>query len=209
MKSLQRHSLVLLAILVASICPLRARADEAEEAKHVHFLLAVDTVTPGTRELGLDLDRDRVLDTIRQAMKSVGYTEGANGRYSIRVLQGKDMTEKNVLDYFRTLNPAPGDTLVFYYTGHGGFYPEKGHLLAMYNQNKRRADVDRKELLSAMARHNPRAMIVLTDCCASSDVPIIPGGSKATAPDPKKKVPLQATGKGEVFRDLFFRARRD
>ncbi len=186
----------------------------SDEAAHVYFLLAIDTVTPNAKALGLDLDRDNFAAAIRGAMKSLGYKEGPGGRYSIRILQDGEMSEKMVLDYFRKLKASPQDTLVFYYTGHGGFYPEKGHLLAMRNyydlktgRQTKYAVVDRKELLAAMARHNPRAMIVLTDCCASTQLPLVPGGDKKTPPDMNRKPVLNGNGQGELLRDLFFKSR--
>jgi hypothetical protein len=119
-----------------------------------------------------------------------------------------------VLDHYRKLKVQDNETLVFYYTGHGGFYPEKGHLLAMRNfydlgggkQLVKYATVDRKELLVAMARHNPRGIIVLTDCCASSNVPVF-SAARINPPKPDFKAKLKGQGKGEVFRDLFFRTR--
>src|SRR5262249_16701341 len=114
---------------------------------------------------------------------------------------------------FRKLKVGPNETLVCYYTGHGGFHPEKGHLLAMRNfynvqggKQVKYASVDRKELLGAMGRYNPRGIIVLTDCCASSEMPIR-SGAKIDAPDMKFKGKLQGKGKGEVANDLFFRMR--
>jgi hypothetical protein len=144
-------------------------------------------------------------------MQALGYKEGPQGRYTVTVLDGGDMSEKTVLDYYRRLKVRDNETLVFYYTGHGGFYPEKGHLLAMrnfYNENGKSltkfATVDRKELLAAMARHHPRAMIVLTDCCASTEVPLL-SATRIKPPSPTFKSKLKGDGKGEAFRDLFFR----
>ena len=152
MKSLQRHSLVLLAILVASICPLRARADEAEEAERVQFLLAVDTVTPGAQTWARFGSRSRA------GHDSASHEKRGLHRGGQRPLQHSGVARqrhdrKNVSWTISAHSTRPlGDTLVFYYTGHGGFYPEKGHLLAMYNQNKRRPLMfNRKELLSAIA----------------------------------------------------------
>ena len=200
-----------LAILIAVFVP-SVYAQPPSEASRVHFLLAIDTVDRSSKALGLDLDRDHVKKVIHDSMKALGYPEGPQGRYTDRTLEGNEMTQKMELDHNRRLIVGENVTLVFYYTGHGGFYPEKGHLLAMRNyynidgkQWTKYATVDRKELLAAMSRHNPRAIIVLTDCCASTDVPVY-SGVRLKAPNPAFKTNLKGQGKGEVFRDLFFRS---
>src|SRR4051812_2615817 len=83
-----------------------AQAPTGDEAAHVYFLLAIDTVTPNSKSLGLDLDRDNFASTVRGAMKNLGYKEGPGGRFSIRILQDGEMSEKMVLDYFRKLKAS-------------------------------------------------------------------------------------------------------
>lgn len=192
-----------------------ARAQgQPQEADHVHFVIAADTTDPSADVLGLDLDRDSIKKVIADAMQACGYREGSNGKYTITILDGARMSEKSVLDHFRKLKVGHNETLVFYYTGHGGFYPDKGHLLDMRNfynlgggkQIRKYATVDRKELLAAMGRHDPRAIIVLTDCCASTKIPVF-SATKIDQPDRQFKALLNAGGKGEVARDLFFRTR--
>lgn len=201
--------LVMAAVLaLATAAPSRGQ----DLADRVHFLIVADTVDRYANTLGLDLDRDRMKKVIQDTMSAHGYKEGA--KYTIAVLDANRMTEKNVLDYYRQLKVGTNETLVFYYTGHGGFHPEKGHLLAMRNfyteemgkTSVKYASVDRKELLGAMGRHQPRAIVVLTDCCASSDLPIL-SATKIQPPDHDFKGKLQGQGKGEIAKDLFFRAK--
>lgn len=204
------RTLLLVAYLaVSSLWNQTPRSHAQEEAGRVHFLLAVDTIDRFYKALGLDLDGKNIEDTIRWAM---GKQNIPADRYTIKVLSGTQMTEKAVLDFYRRLKIGPNDSLVFYYTGHGGFYPDKGHLLNMRaffrgQEGYKRADIDRAELVAAMARHQPRSIIVLTDCCASSNLPIVAGGVRRKIPDVKNKPPLNENGDGSVFRDLFFRSR--
>ena len=201
------------ALLFCSNVP-GAHGQQPKEAERVHFLLATDTRDASAKTLGLDLDRDNMKKIIGDSMKACGYQEGSKGKYTITVHDATQMSEKMVLDHYRKLKVGDNETLVFYFTGHGGFYPEKGHLLAMRNfynlgggkQLIKYATVDRKELLMAMARHNPRGIIVLSDCCASSDVPVF-SAARINPPNPAFKAKLKNQGKGEVFRDLFFRTR--
>ena len=151
----RRATWPILAIAMALAIPLLAQGQTPTEAARVHFLLAVDTQDRSSKALGLDLDRDNIKKIIHDSMQALGYKEGPLGRYTITVLEGLGMSEKTVLDHYRQLKVGANETLVFYYTGHGGFYPEKGHLLAMrnfYNENGKAltkfATVDRKELLT-------------------------------------------------------------
>ncbi len=111
------------------------------------------------------------------------------------------MTEQDVLDHYRKRRFKPTESLVCYFTGHGGFSPEKGHQLAMH----RGSDLARQELLAAMGRDKPRAVIVLTDCCANAST-AVPTGFKLNAPDPLFRKQLTKRGGGEVARDLFFKS---
>lgn len=190
-----------------------AFAQVVREADRVHFLLAVDyPYARAAESLGLDLDGYNMKKAIQDAMRANGFTEGPDGKYTITVLDGRNLSEKLVLEHYRRLKIGENETLVFYYTGHGGFDPEKGHMLAMRNFYKldkgnevqQHSRVDRKELLVAMARHHPRAMVVLTDCCSTGGVQFLPG-EEVVVPDPAFNKRLKGAGKGEVFRDLFFR----
>src|SRR5260370_14982293 len=128
----------ILAALLALAIPMcfdvpGAHGQQPKEAERVHFLLAIDTRDKIAKALGLDLDRDNMKKIIGDSMQACGYQEGPKGKYTITVLDATLMSEKTVLDHYRKLKVGDNETLVFYFTGHGGFYPEKGHLLAMRN----------------------------------------------------------------------------
>src|SRR4029078_4426141 len=72
--------LILLAITASA-----AHGQAAKEADRVHFLLAIDTVDGAANALGLDLDRDRMVKAIHDSMKTLGYQEGPNGKYTITI----------------------------------------------------------------------------------------------------------------------------
>src|SRR3990167_2859748 len=110
-------TLLSLAFLLAFL-PTPTSAQNADEAGHVYFLLAVDSLDSLADRLGLDLDGKHMADVIRWAMKEKGFAEGPGGRFTIKLVDGREFSEKVVLDYFRKLRPGPKDTLVFYFTGH-------------------------------------------------------------------------------------------
>jgi hypothetical protein len=201
-----RYPAVLL-VLAALAVPARG-----SEAAHVHILVVADTAAGGARALGLDLDGKNVVQVLRWALQKQGLEEGPTGRYDITLLEGARATEKDIFDYYRHLRLQPNETLVFYFTGHGGFYPDRGHRLNVRNllqvgRGRFRAypaEVDRSDLLAAMGRHHPRALIVLTDCCASTDFPTINREIKVVKENDLPEVPLKGDGDGAVLRQLFF-----
>jgi hypothetical protein len=78
------------------------------------------------------------------------------------VFTGSKVTAEKILAYYAALQTQPSETLVFYYSGHGGLKAGKGHFLAL-----RAGHLYRKDLLAAMTKHQPRLVVVLTDCCAN------------------------------------------
>jgi hypothetical protein len=82
------------------------------------------------------------------------------------------MTAENILAYYENLQTGPTETLVFYYSGHGGYHLSKGHFLALHW-----GKLYRSALLAAMKKQQPRLVVVLTDCCAN-----LAGGARPDEP---------------------------
>ena len=86
-----------------------------------------------------------------------------------------------VLKHYRTAAAGgdvnPGDTVFFYYSGHGGFDPVKGHFMAL--DGKLENSLLRSELRAAILKCNARLAVIFTDCCA--DVVELPPLAQAPA----------------------------
>ena len=186
-----------LPLILALLIPGQIQA-QAPEATKVHFLLIVDTFGGNAKGLGLDLDGQNMERIIKESAAKQKLTD----RVALTVFEGEKAAPNEILKYYRSLKSTPNESVVFYYTGHGGFYTDRGHRLTLGKAGV----LDRMDLLNAMTRNKPRLACVLTDCCANADLPILAGGAKRTAPNPKNAPRLVGGGNGELFRDLFFRA---
>lgn len=110
-------------------------------------------------------------------------------------LEGGEFSETpaGILSVIDEFNVHAGDTLVFYYTGHGGA-DDQGHYLAT-----ERGKIYRSELKRRMVRKSAGLTVILTDSCnVRSD------GRQFFAPAPDLQPPRSVT---PIFRSLFFEPR--
>ena len=120
---------------------------------------------PGRRRhrhdrLGITWGRDG--DNVKAVLESAIKKQQLGDRYSLDVFTGKQVTPDRIVAHFRDLAVGPHESLVFYYSGHGGLHYTKGHYLALTHGRLYRSD-----LLAAMASNKPQLTVVLTDCCAN------------------------------------------
>lgn len=146
----------LLLLALAVLLPGPVRGDSQREADRLRVLLVLDTDDKMGATWGLD--GANVKAVLEAALKR----QQLDGRYTIDVLTGKDVTPDKVLQYYAGLNVGSNEALLFYYSGHGGYHRNKGHFLALTS-----GPLFRKDLHAAMAKHGPRLAVVLTDCCSN------------------------------------------
>jgi len=97
-----------------------------------------------------------------------------------------------ILELISEVDPAPGDTLVFYYTGHGAS-DDRGHYLDLAQGKLYRDDLRR-----AIEQRGAQFNCLVTDCCnMRSD------GELFFAPAPMIEPPQRISA---LFRSLFFSA---
>jgi hypothetical protein len=132
------------------------KAVKAPEAARLRILLVVDT----DDRLGITWGRDG--DNVKTVLESAVKKQQLGDRCTLEVFAGQQVTPGRILAYYRDLASEPGESLVFYYSGHGGLHYTKGHYLALTHGWLYRSD-----LLTAMAAKKPQLLVVLTDCCAN------------------------------------------
>jgi hypothetical protein len=193
----------LLAVFAAVVVVTRAPAGsdkpvKVDEAARVRFLIVADTSAKEGDACGLDADNFKAV--LEAGLKK----QKLDGRFTVDVITGRDVTPERVLNHYRDLAVSAQDALVFYYSGHGAFERSRGHLLTFVN-----GDLPRSSVLEAMQKHRPRLAVVLSDCCAIYDDPPpgkptaapntggpkLPGLPRGSPPRPKDYTPPTATTK--------------
>ncbi len=157
--------LLALILLLALLGPQSAWG-QAPEASRVRLLIAVDTDDQMGATWGLDGEN------MKTVLAAIVQKQGLQGRMSIEMFSGQQVTPENILAYYANLQVEPTEALVFYYSGHGGYHLTKGHYLALT-----RGKLYRAALLAAMKKQNPRLVVILTDCCAN-----LAGGARSEEP---------------------------
>jgi hypothetical protein len=204
-----RLLLLVVAPVVWAALAGRAAADMPPEAKRVRFLLIIDTLGMHANENGFAADKDSMKKVIMETFRD----QNLEDRYTLDVLHGADATPVRVLAYYRDLKVAPDETLVCYYSGHGGTYKEGGgHFLDMKAGRLRRS-----ELLGAMKARGARLLVLLSDCCADygdllgnpkSRITLVGmdrEGKKKAAPGARQNTLRRP--RGETLRHLLFHGR--
>jgi len=129
---------------------------QAAHAQRLHAFLVADTAMGGA--LADSVERD-----IRN-LRSVLEVGLPRGRLQIIQLTGPDVTPNSITTRLRNLPINPEDAVVLFYSGHGGYDPNRGHFLALTRGGR----LDRSEVVSAITQPvTPRFWGVITDCCAS------------------------------------------
>jgi hypothetical protein len=135
----------------------------ADEASRVRALIVCDTTDP---QIGDSVRADLATMT---ALLNDAFADHKD-RLVLTTLSGKDVTREAVLNYYRDLKPDPSETLLFYFSGHGGTERQRGHYLNVYpaSQSEQTEPVLlRDEVRVAMQAKSPRLIVLLTDACGS------------------------------------------
>jgi hypothetical protein len=153
---------------------------QVQESARVRVLIAVD--------------RRANLEGIEQNFQNIKILCDMLKQNGIRCLpdflDGNDVTPASILNYYTNLDCRPDDTLVFYYTGHGGTDPNFGHFLSTAGGTM---NILRSTVRDMMVAKKPHVVIILTDCCSLS-------GRLMTPFAPGVGMPLE-----KLLKDLFLR----
>jgi hypothetical protein len=172
LRNLHRLALTIALVQIA-LSPAVACA-QGGEAKRLRVLLVLDTDDRMGATWGLDGQN------MKNLLRVLLERQGLDGRYTLDMFTGNKVTADSVLSYYKSLKTGPGEALLFYYSGHGGFHEKKGHFMAFT-----RGRLYRNDLLKAMNLRKPQLRVLLTDCCANF--------VKGNDPPPRPNVPTVAT----------------
>lgn len=111
-------------------------------------------------------------------------------------LNDSSSMRQDILQAIENCPAGSNDTIVFYWSGHGG-YDEDGHYFVMPRGSSFRY-LYRNEVMSALKSHGARLTVLISDCCNTFSRTFF---APALAPNP----PLQNTV-SPLFRKLFFEA---
>lgn len=152
------------------------------EEPMLHAVIVVDTHS----NVGqfVQIDKHNALRTIHGGFRDANQLH----RLSMTVLEGQTATPQNAIAALRALKPAPNDTVLFYYAGHGASEQGRGHFLRMSA-----GKLTRKTLKQEIDRHNVRLKVILTESCSN----MMPASHFAMKPG-------VATGDWEKLSRLFF-----
>ena len=123
----------------------------------VRVLLACDTDAQGGISAGVAVDLKRINLFLSDAFRQ------RPGACEIKEISGSSLTADAIVAYYRQLRSTATETLVFYYSGHGGVSP-LGHVLTLSDGTI----LYRSQLLTAMQQCPHQCLIVLTDCCSNT-----------------------------------------
>lgn len=160
-----------------------ARAQEGIDARFLHVLIVADTQDPLLGEW-LRQEHDFLIDVLRETVPA--------HRMRISTITGSDVRAATLMDYYRSLNVQPNDSIFCFFAGHGAL-GKTGHVLQMADNSI----VARADLLRAMLAKQARLTVLLTDSCANVVELHEPAGEPPFAE--RALVPT------EVARYLFFR----
>jgi hypothetical protein len=160
-------------ILAAAFARMPALQTPADEQETLHILLVADT---SDDSIGKSCITD--LKTVKRY-----FAEATNipknrqvrltfmtGSPAPDAAQGALIYSRDaILAHYKGLadrgDVKPGDTILFYYSGHGAFDPEKGHFLAKMGDLEH--SMFRSDLRQAILQCKPRLTVLLTDCCSN------------------------------------------
>jgi hypothetical protein len=170
-----------LAFLAISVASADEKDTRTDEAACVRFLIISDTDAREGSACALDASN------LKAVLMAGLRNQKLDGRFSIHMLEGAEVSPAAVLKHYQDLRVGPNDAVVCYYSGHGTYHTAKGHLLTFIQ-----GDLARASLLAAMQQHKPRLAALITDCCAIVEgEPVVPK-QNAGKPAAGKRGPQKA-----------------
>lgn len=141
---------LIIILIPTSLCFATSSAD----GQTLHAILCADT--DSNLEVAVRQDLNHLQFVLKQGLPE--------GRLSITELSGPGLTGAKITSTLRNLQIQKNDSVLFYYSGHGGYLPDRGHYLSLTNSRR----LFRSEVITAITQpYTPKFWAVITDCCAS------------------------------------------
>lgn len=123
------------------------------EAQKLHVVLIGDTNDP---RIGADTDLDSMASVLEDGLPA--------SRLRIQRMTGSEVTPDQIESRLSALRIEPNDSVLVYYSGHGGYSTTDGHYLSLTLGG----NLYRDKVVRAITRpYTPRFWGLITDCCAS------------------------------------------
>jgi len=161
---------------------------QAAWGKKIFLLMAADTSVNGGIALSTGPDAGYVLDAFYAHVPKEQLVV-----YNFRGWPGPDIghdlsdLHNKLITAIRNCPAGPDDTVVFFYSGHGAYDPQRGHFLQMPDREN---VLYRKVIAQEIQRKGVRLAVVITDSC---NMPVnrgFGGVSRAYILPPEKITPL-------------------
>ena len=150
-----RYLLLILTAALLTTPMLSLTAVQADEPM-IHVVIAAD----GRAGFGANLVTDY------RNMERLFLENIPASRLNLIKMDMKQITPDNILDTVNRMKLAGGDTLVFYYSGHGAFDEYAGgQYFQLKDKNGKNEELQRRTLLAALKDQKARLTVLLTDCC--------------------------------------------
>jgi Caspase domain len=142
--------------MLALVVPDSVRA----EIPHLHALLVFDT---DASNIGKSIETDK--RNIRKTLLNAFEHGTLKGRCTSTALVGKNATWENIRNYYQTLNINKGDTLFFYYSGHGNLTSYENQQFSLSHDELPTYRFSVSGYMDLVKGAGLR--IILADCCSS------------------------------------------
>ena len=165
--------------------PASLWALDGRDARMLHAIIVADTLDPNIGEL-CDIDGRNVHALIHDEVPLIR-------RGPIHQITGKNVTQESILKTIQDLQVESNDSLFLYFSGHGAYVRDTGHVIKMTDDKL----FLREELIKALKDKGARLTILVTDSCSN----IIPKSMLAMA---AREIPPKVLDY-DACRYLFFR----
>ncbi|MDR2441083.1 MAG: caspase family protein [Planctomycetaceae bacterium] len=122
-------------------------------AQKIHLVIAADTNAEGGVGAFVKIDQHKI--------KQLFESNVPDSQLKITMIAAEEMRGSNILAAIDSLESSNEDTIVFYYSGHGGFDRQKQEQFLQLKLGH----LYRPELLKHIQQKQPRLSVLLTDCC--------------------------------------------
>ena len=180
-QAFSRFFVVILSLFVPCLV---AMISTSLQAQVIHAIVVVDQDTRAKLGRNAKADFDNIIWLLQSNIPSA--------QLNLRALEVYRINPGSILQELQSLRVAPNDTVLFYYSGHGAYDPQRQE---QYLEMKDRGNLYRSKVIETIESKSPRLSVILTDCCNVKAIPekYIPRTENKVAKIPSVMSPLFET----------------